>query len=212
MTIPQKYRENISSKLFQNDNYTVLNHLDPSESDQLLQNYYRNEIIPYLKTKFDYKNVHEVPKLTKIVLNRTYGEKSNTKALQLALQELSAITGQKGVFTRSKKAIAGFQITKGDILGIRVTLRKKQMYTFFHRLVHLSLPRIRDFQGLNPLSFDGHGNYSFGIDDLLMFPELNPESVQGSQGLNLSLVTSAKTNNEGLNLLTKLGMPFKDNR
>jgi large subunit ribosomal protein L5 len=176
-----------------------------------LYDLYLEEARPKLKEIFNYKNDHEIPKITKIIVNQTYPEKSNLKGLNNALNELSVITAQKGVLTRAKKSIAGFGITKGDPLGLKVTLRRKRMYGFLHRLIHLSFPRIRDFRGLNPLSFDGFGNYTFGVEEQLMFPEMNPESAQSSQGLHISIVTSAKTNKEAYFLLKLLGMPFQKN-
>ena len=148
-------------------------------------------------------------KIEKIVINVNYRGDQGTKGLTNTLKEISLITGQKGVLTRAKKSIAGFQITKGDPLGIKVTLRKHKMYSFLQRLTQLSLPRVRDFQGISPLKFDGNGNFSFGIEDQLMFPEINPESVQTTQGLTITIVTSAKNDQEGLLMLKTLGMPFK---
>jgi len=148
-------------------------------------------------------------KVEKIVINVNYRGDQGTKGLTNTLKEISLITGQKGVLTRAKKSIAGFQVTKGDPLGIKVTLRKHKMYSFLQRLTQLSLPRVRDFQGISPLKFDGNGNFSFGIEDQLMFPEINPESVQTTQGLTITIVTSAKNDQEGLLMLKTLGMPFK---
>jgi len=177
-----------------------------------LQEFYLEETVPQLKQIFPYKNIHEIPKIKKIVINQTSRDRSNSKNLILALNELSRVTGQKGTITRAKKSIAGFHITKSDPLGIKVTLRRKYMYAFLHRCIHLSLPRIRDFRGLNALSFDGCGNYTFGITEQLMFPEMNPESIQSSQGLQVSIVTTAKTDREAYFLLNLLGMPFQKNK
>lgn len=174
-----------------------------------LYNYYLEQVVPNLRS--NYKNIHEVPKVTKIIINQSAGSNSNSKDLDTLVEELAKITGQYGKLTRAKKSIAGFGITCSDFLGIKVTLRRQRMYYFLNRLIHLSLPRIRDFQGLKITSFDGHGNYSFGIEEQLMFPEVNPESFGSSRGLQISIVTTAKTDEEAYWLLKSLGMPFKQN-
>jgi len=178
---------------------------------QSLYNFYKDQVTQALKETFSYKNFHEIPKLTKIILNRSPSDPSNTKGFLQAVQEMALITGQKPIITKAKKSIASFQITKGDKLGIKVSLRSSKMYAFLHRLINLSLPRIRDFQGLKWTSFDGTGNYNFGIDDQLMFPEMNPESIQRTEGLQISIITTATTNKEAYTLLKMLGMPFQTN-
>ena len=174
-----------------------------------MQRFYLDKVKPYLQEKYSHSG--DVAKVSKIVLSRTYKDRSNSKGFASTLDEFSIIAGQKGIITHAKKSIASFGITKSDPLGMKVTLRRKRMYAFLDRLIHLSLPRMRDFQGLNALSFDGYGNYNFGLDEQLMFPELNAESIESSQGLNITIVTTAKTDEEGFTLLKALGMPFKNN-
>jgi len=157
-----------------------------------LYQFYLDEIVPQLIEKFQYENSHQVPRITKIVINHTCAEKSNGKALTIAIDELAKITGQKGVTTRAKDSIAGFGITKGDTLGIKVILRRKRMYAFLHRLIHLGLPRIRDFRGLNNLSFDGLGNYTFGINEQLMFPEMTQNQVKAPKVYKFQLLQLQK--------------------
>ena len=148
--------------------------------------------------------------MKKIVINRGLGEASqNAKTLDASLKEVSMIAGQRGVITRSKKAIAGFKVREGMAVGISVTLRGERMYAFLDRLINLALPRIRDFQGISPKSFDGQGNYSLGLEEQLMFPEINYDSIDQVQGMDISIVTSSQSNEEGKALLTALGMPFK---
>jgi large subunit ribosomal protein L5 len=201
---------NYSSSINVNSNQT--NESSLVSGSEAFYLFYLKEVVPNLKHIFNYKNQEEIPRITKIVINQTYGDKSNTKGLNTALNELAIITGQKGIITKAKKSIAGFNITEGDPLGIKVTLRRRRMYAFLHRLIHLSLPRIRDFRGLKSISFDGLGNYSFGIEEQLMFPEMNPESIQSSKGLHISIVTNAKTDKEAYILLKQLGMPFQKNQ
>ena len=184
--------------------------LQQQSGSSSLYNFYLTQGRQELKETFGYKNDLQIPKITKITINQTYPEKSNLKGLNNTLSELALVTGQKGILTRAKKSIAGFAITEGDPLGIKVTLRGKRMYAFLHRLINLSLPRIRDFRGLKPGSFDGSGNYSFGIEEQIMFPEMNPESIQSSAGLHISIVTDAKSNKEAYTLLKLLGMPFQE--
>ena len=148
--------------------------------------------------------------MKKVVINRGLGEASqNAKTLDASLKEVSIIAGQRGVITRSKKAIAGFKVREGMAVGISVTLRGERMYAFLDRLINLALPRIRDFQGISPRSFDGQGNYSLGLEEQLMFPEINYDSIDQIQGMDISIVTSSKSNDEGKALLSALGMPFK---
>ena len=171
---------------------------------------YLNEVVPALMEKFQYKNVMEVPRLEKIVINMGLGEaKDNPKALESAVKELSLITGQKPVVTKAKKSIANFKLRKGMNIGAKVTLRGDRMYHFFDKLVNVSLPRVRDFRGVNPSSFDGRGNYSLGIKEQLIFPEIDYDMVEGIRGLDISIVTTAKTDEEAKAFLELMGMPFK---
>lgn len=177
---------------------------------QRLKDFYLNEVVPKLQKTFEYKNVHEVPKIKKVVINRGLGESSqNAKMLDASLKELSIIAGQRGIVTRSKKAIAAFKVRQDMPVGISVTLRGERMYAFLDRLINLALPRIRDFQGINPKSFDGHGNYSLGVEEQLMFPEIVFDKIEQIQGMDISIISSSKTDDEGKALLTALGMPFK---
>src|SRR6056300_820138 len=179
---------------------------------QRLKNFYENDIVPKLSKTFEYKNLHEVPKVVKVVINRGLGESAqNAKSLEASLNELSIIAGQRGLVTRSKKAIAGFKVREGMPIGMTVTLRGERMYAFLDRLINLALPRIRDFQGLNPKSFDGHGNYSLGLEEQLMFPEIDYDAIDRLRGMDISIVTSSATDQEGLALLRALGMPFRMN-
>jgi large subunit ribosomal protein L5 len=177
---------------------------------QRLKNFYKNDIVPKLSKTFEYKNLHEVPKVVKVVINRGLGESAqNAKSLEASLNELSIIAGQRGLVTRSKKAIAGFKVREGMPIGMTVTLRGERMYAFLDRLINLALPRIRDFQGISPKSFDGHGNYSLGVEEQLMFPEINYDKIEQVQGMDISIVTSCQKDEEGKALLVSLGMPFK---
>jgi large subunit ribosomal protein L5 len=161
--------------------------------------------------QFQYQNTHQVPKVIKITMNRGLGEAAqNAKALEASLNEISVITGQKPVVTRAKKAIAGFKIRQGMPVGIMVTLRADRMYSFLNRLINLSLPRIRDFRGISPKSFDGRGNYTLGLREQLIFPEVEYDSVDQIRGMDISIITTAQTDEEGRALLKELGMPFRD--
>ncbi|MFM7575596.1 MAG: 50S ribosomal protein L5, partial [Microcystaceae cyanobacterium] len=161
--------------------------------------------------EFGYKNIHEVPKVIKITVNRGLGEASqNAKALESSIAEISTITGQKPVVTRAKKAIAGFKIRQGMPVGVMVTLRSEQMYAFLDRLINLALPRIRDFRGISPNSFDGRGNYSLGVREQLIFPEIDYDTIDQIRGLDISIITTAKTDEEGRALLKAMGMPFRN--
>lgn len=176
---------------------------------QRLKEIYLKDVIPKLKEKFNYKNVHEVPKLKKIVVNRGFGEVyQNSKLLDISLNELSNITGQKAIITRSKKAIASFKVREGMPVGMSVTLRGEKMYGFLDRLINLALPRIRDFQGVNSKSFDGFGNYSLGLKEQLMFPEIFFDQVDKLQGMDITIVVACKSKEESFSLLKELGMPF----
>ena len=170
---------------------------------------YVTEAIPYLNKTFKYKNMHQLPKIEKIQLNRGLGiSAQNTKYLKKNIEEFRLITGQQPIITKAKKSIAGFKLRKNTELGITTTLRRAKMYSFFDRLINLVLPRIRDFRGLDPKNFDKNGNYTFGINDQLVFPEIDFESIDKTLGFNITIVTSAKTSNEGLALLIKMGLPF----
>lgn len=170
---------------------------------------YRQDVIPALTDEFGYKNVYQVPKLEKIVLNIGLGEAvANGRALDAAVGDLTMIAGQKPVVTRAKKSIASFKLRAGMPIGAVVTLRGERMYEFFDRLVATALPRIRDFRGLSPNSFDGRGNYTLGLREQIMFPEIDYDQIDKVRGLELSIVTSAKTDEEGRRLLALLGMPF----
>lgn len=178
---------------------------------QNLKTRYRETIVPQLTTQFGYTNVHQVPKLVKITVNRGLGEAAqNAKALESSVQELAVITGQKPVVTRAKKAIAGFKIRQGMPIGLMVTLRGDRMYAFLERLLNLALPRIRDFRGVSPRSFDGRGNYTLGVREQLIFPEVDYDSIDQIRGMDITIVTTANTDEEGRALLRAMGMPFRD--
>ena len=175
-----------------------------------LKKYYDAEVISKLKETFHYTNVMQVPKLKKIVLNIGMGEAiHNNKLLDSAFEELKNISGQKPVITRAKKSIAAFKLRTGMPIGCMVTLRHERMYDFYYKLVNIALARVRDFRGLSPKAFDGHGNYSLGIKEQIIFPEIDYDSIDRIRGLNISIVTTAKTDAEGLDLLKILGMPFR---
>lgn len=175
-----------------------------------LKTLYKETIAPKLKEEFGYTNVHQIPKLEKIVVNRGLGEASqNARALESSLSELAVITGQKPVVTRAKKAIAGFKIRQGMPVGVMVTLRSERMYAFLDRLINLALPRIRDFRGVSPKSFDGRGNYSLGIREQIIFPEIDYDSIDQIRGMDVSIITTANTDEEGRALLREFGMPFR---
>lgn len=177
-----------------------------------LQEQYNTIIVPKLKEQFGYTNIHQIPKVSKVTINRGLGEASqNAKALESSRKELAVITGQKPVVTRAKKAIAGFKIRQGMPVGVMVTLRSDKMYSFLERLINLALPRIRDFRGISPKSFDGHGNYSLGIKEQLIFPEIDYDSIDQIRGMDISIITTANTDEEGRALLAAMGMPFRNN-
>ncbi|MFB2898662.1 50S ribosomal protein L5 [Aerosakkonemataceae cyanobacterium BLCC-F50] len=178
---------------------------------QKLKTTYQETIVPKLKEQFNYTNIHQVPKIVKVTLNRGLGEAaSNAKALESSLTEIGLIAGQKPVVTRAKKAIAGFKIREGMPVGIMVTLRGDRMYAFLDRLINLALPRIRDFRGISPKSFDGRGNYSLGVREQLIFPEIEYDRIDQIRGMDISIITTAKTDEEGRALLKAFGMPFRD--
>lgn len=172
---------------------------------------YKEKVVPSLIENFNYKNIHEVPKVLKLTVNRGLGEASrNAKGLETSINELALVTGQQPLISRSKKAVAGFKIRENMPVGLFVTLRKDKMYSFIERFVHLTLPRIRDFRGIDPSSFDGRGNYNLGIQEQLIFPEVKYDDVEQILGLDIAFVTTAKTDEEGYQLLKGLGMPFKE--
>jgi large subunit ribosomal protein L5 len=176
-----------------------------------LQELYNKEMVPQLIKDFDYKNVMQVPKLEKIVVNMGLGEAiQNVKILDSAVEEMGIITGQKPVITKAKKSIATFKLRAGMPIGCMVTLRKEKMYEFLDRLVNVSLARVRDFKGVSPNGFDGKGNYSLGIKEQLIFPEISYDKVDKIKGMNITIVTTAKSDEEGRALLRLLGMPFRN--
>ena len=176
---------------------------------RLLEEYNKN-ICSQLMNKLSLKNIHEVPKLQKIILNMGIGEaKDDSKLIDKAVSELSLISGQKAIKTKARKAISGFKIREGMPLGAKVTLRNKIMYEFFDRLINIAIPRIRDFRGLNPNSFDGNGNYSLGIKEHVIFPEINFDKIDKVMGLDITICTSSKNNSQALELLKSFNMPFK---
>ena len=173
-----------------------------------LKTLYNDEIIEAMTKKFGYKNIMEVPKLDKIVINMGVGEaKDNAKLLESAVKDLETISGQKAVLTKAKKSVANFKIREGLAIGCKVTLRGERMYEFLDRLVNLALPRVRDFRGVNPNAFDGRGNYSLGIKEQLIFPEIEYDKVDKVRGMDIIFVTTAKTDEEGRELLRLFNMP-----
>ncbi len=171
---------------------------------------YTTEIVPALMKEFDYKSVMQVPRLTKVVVNIGLGEAlDNAKALEFATNDVIAITGQRPVITKAKKSIAAFKLREGRSIGVKVTLRGERMWGFLARLVHVALPRTRDFQGISPDSFDGRGNYTLGLREQLIFPEISYDTIDKIRGMEVTIVTTAGTDEEGRRLLTMLGMPFR---
>lgn len=171
---------------------------------------YKKEIVPALKTEFKYKNIMQVPKLEKIVLNVSSAEAlTDPKILETAQKEIATITGQKPVITKASKSIAGFKLREGQKLGVAVTLRREKMYEFLDRLISMALPRVRDFRGLSSKAFDGRGNYTLGLKEQIVFPEINFDKVDKTRGMNITIVTTAKTDEEGRALLRHLGLPFR---
>ena len=176
-----------------------------------LKELYNKEMVPQLMKDFSYRNVMEVPKIEKIVVNMGLGEAiQNVKILDSAAVEMTAITGQKPVITKAKKSIASFKLREGMPIGCMVTLRKERMYEFLDRLINVALPRVRDFKGVSGKAFDGAGNYSLGVREQLIFPEINYDKVDKLKGMNVTIVTTARTDEEGKALLKLLGMPFRD--
>ena len=175
-----------------------------------LQERYQAEIVPALQKEFGYKNVMQVPRLEKVIINMGLGEAvQNPKIIEGAIQEISTIAGQRAVVTRARKSIANFKLREGMPIGARVTLRRDKMYEFLERLLNVALPRVRDFRGVSAKAFDGHGNYSLGLKEQLIFPEIDYDEVDKVRGLNIAIVTSAKTDDESKALLTHIGMPFR---
>lgn len=171
---------------------------------------YRKEIAPAIKERFGYKNVMEIPRIEKIVINMGVGEATgDAKAIDAAVGDLTAISGQKPIVTRAKKSIAAFKLRAGMPIGVKVTLRGERMYEFLDKLINVALPRIRDFRGVAPKSFDGRGNYTLGLKEQLIFPEINIDKIDKVRGMDIVLVSSAKTDEQALELLRLLGMPFR---
>jgi large subunit ribosomal protein L5 len=171
---------------------------------------YRSEVVPKLSQEFGFKNVHQVPRLEKVVVNMGVGKATqNAKLIEKAAEELGAITGQKAAVRKARKSIANFKLRQGQAVGCTVTLRGTRMWEFFDRLVNVSLPRVRDFKGVSAKGFDGRGNYSLGIREQIIFPEIDYDSVENITGLNVTVVTTARNDAEGKALLAKLGMPFR---
>lgn len=177
-----------------------------------LQEKYENEVVPALIAKRQYQNRHEVPRLEKIVINMGVSSQLEKSAVEDAAKDLALITGRKPVISKSRKSIANFKLRAGHPVGCHVTLRREVMYEFFDRLVATALPRIRDFRGLSPRSFDGRGNYSLGIAEQTIFPEVDLDKIKRTQGMDITIVTTARTNEEAYDLLKMLGFPFAENR
>jgi len=176
-----------------------------------LQEYYRQEVIPTLVKEFGYRNVMQAPRLHKIVVNIGVGEAiQNARALDAAVNDLRIITGQQPVVRRARRSVAAFKVRTGMPVGVSVTLRGPRMYEFLDRLVNITLPRIRDFRGLSSKSFDGRGNYSIGLREQLVFPEIDYDEIDKIRGLEVTIITTARTDEEGRSLLARLGMPFRD--
>lgn len=171
---------------------------------------YEKEVVPYLMKKFNYANIMQCPKLVKIVINTGLGDiKDNAKSIQITENELALITGQKTVQTKAKKSVANFKVREGQTIGIKVTLREQRMFDFFDRLVSIALPRVRDFRGVPTDAFDGRGNYSLGLKEQLIFPEITYDQVEKIRGMDVCFVTTAQTDEEARELLKAMGMPFK---
>ncbi|HRQ40623.1 MAG TPA: 50S ribosomal protein L5 [Chloroflexota bacterium] len=175
-----------------------------------LKEQYQNDVVPALMNEFGYKSVMQAPRITKVVVNVGLGEAlDNAKAIEFATNDITLITGQKPVVTKAKNSIAGFKLREGRAIGVKVTLRGDRMWMFLTRLIHLALPRVRDFQGISPDAFDGRGNYTLGLREQLIFPEINYDKIDKLRGMEVSIVTTAKTDEEGRQLLALLGMPFQ---
>jgi large subunit ribosomal protein L5 len=175
-----------------------------------IQKRYRDEIVPAMMKTFSYSNVMQVPRLEKVVINMGLGEAlENARILDTSMEEISRITGQRPVLTRARKSIANFKLREGNPIGCRVTLRRQKMYDFLYRLLNIALPRVRDFKGVSPRGFDGRGNYTLGVREQLIFPEVKYDDVEKIKGMNITIVTSAKTDEEARELLDLLGVPFR---
>jgi large subunit ribosomal protein L5 len=175
-----------------------------------LKEKYDNEVVNYLLEKFEYKSIMEVPKLEKVVINIGLGEaKDNPKSLESAIEDLTLIAGQKPVVTTAKKSIANFKLREGNKIGVKVTLRGQRMYDFLDKLMNIALPRVRDFRGVKATAFDGRGNYALGLKEQLIFPEIEYDKVDAIRGMDISIVTTAKTDEEAKAFLEKMGMPFE---
>ena len=175
-----------------------------------LQEYYKKEVIPALQKELGYKNINEVPKIEKVVVNTCLGDvKDNSKSFNMAVDEIQAITGQKPVIVNAKKSIANFKLREGMKLGAKVTLRGEKMYEFLDKLLSIALPRVRDFKGISDKAFDGRGNYSLGIKEQLIFPEIQYDKLEKVRGFDIVVVTTAKSNEEAKALLSKVGFPFR---
>lgn len=175
-----------------------------------LKHHYKTEVVPSLLKRFEYRNVNQVPRLEKIVINMGIGEATqDSKALDSAMQDLALITGQRPVVNRARMSVANFRLREGMPIGCKVTLRGERMYDFLDKLISVALPRIRDFRGISPRSFDGRGNYSLGLREQLIFPEVNYDDIAKIRGMDVTIVTSAKTDEEAAELLRALGMPFR---
>lgn len=175
-----------------------------------LQEFYKNTVVPALKEELGYKNINEVPKIEKIVVNTCLGDvKDNSKSFNMAVDEIQAITGQKPVIVNAKKSIANFKLREGMKLGAKVTLRGEKMYEFLDKLLSIALPRVRDFKGISDKAFDGRGNYSLGIKEQLIFPEIQYDKIEKVRGFDIVVVTTAKSNEEAKALLKKVGFPFR---
>jgi large subunit ribosomal protein L5 len=171
---------------------------------------YRKEIVPRLKEKFGYRNMMQVPRVVKVVVNMGLGDAiENVKVIDTAAAEIGVITGQKAVVTRARKSIANFKLREGVPIGVMVTLRRDRMYYFLDKLMTIALPRVRDFRGVSPKGFDGRGNYTLGVKEQIIFPEINYDKIDKIRGMNITIVTTAKTDEEGFELLKLMGMPFR---
>ncbi len=181
-----------------------------AKKDNRMYQHYIENVVPTLVKEYGYKNVNEVPKLEKIVVSRGLGDcKDNTQSFNKAVEELGLITGQKPLVTTAKKSIANFKLREGQKIGAKVTLRGEMMYEFLDKMISIALPRVRDFQGINPKAFDGKGNYSLGLTEQLIFPEISYEKIEKIRGLDVIFVTTAKSDKEAKSLLQNLGLPFK---
>jgi len=175
-----------------------------------LQDHYKAEVVPKLKTKFGYRNVMQVPRLSKVIVNMGLGDAiENIKVIDSAAEEIGVITGQRPVVTKARKSIANFKLRAGVPIGVMVTLRRERMYHFLDKLMAIALPRVRDFKGVTPKGFDGRGNYTLGVKEQIIFPEVNYDKIDKIRGMNITIVTTARTDEEGLELLRLMGMPFR---